>query len=101
MCAGMGTSGTMTGIGKYLKQEKPSVVNLAVCTAPGERVPGPRSFALMDPVKFPWQDAVDQIVEVGANDSYSMSLQLCREGLICGPSSGFNLKGRQRVHGAL
>ena len=31
--------------------------------------------------------------EVGSFDSYRLSLALTREGLICGPSSGFNLQG--------
>ncbi|OCL14469.1 tryptophan synthase beta subunit-like PLP-dependent enzyme [Glonium stellatum] len=93
VCAGMGTSGTMTGIGTYLKQSMPAVVRVGVCTAPGDRVPGPRSKALLAPVLFPWQDAVDTVEEVGSIDSYSLSMELSREGLICGPSSGFNLKG--------
>lgn len=93
LCAGMGTSGTMTGLGTYFKATKPSVMRLGVCTAPGDRVPGPRSYALMRPVEFPWKEAVDTIEEVGSSDSYTLSLQLCREGLVCGPSSGFNLQG--------
>lgn len=64
-----------------------------VCTAAGDRVPGPRSFALLAPVEFPWKSSVDCIEEVGSHDSYSLSLDLCREGIVCGPSSGFNLKG--------
>ncbi|KAK2600295.1 hypothetical protein QQS21_004936 [Conoideocrella luteorostrata] len=93
ICAGMGTSGTMTGLGTYFKDAKPSVFRLGVCTAAGDRVPGPRSFALLAPVEFPWKAAVDHIEEVGSHDSYSLSLDLIREGLVCGPSSGFNLKG--------
>ena len=93
LCAGMGTSGTMTGLGTYFKEAKPSVLRLGVCTAPGDRVPGPRSYALMRPVEFPWRAAVDAIEEVTSPDSYSWSLELCREGIVCGPSSGFNLKG--------
>ncbi|OAA38118.1 cysteine synthase K/M:Cysteine synthase B [Metarhizium rileyi] len=93
VCAGMGTSGTMTGLGTYFKAAKPSVFRLGVCTAAGDRVPGPRSYALLAPVEFPWKAAVDQIEEVGSHDSYSLSLDLIREGLVCGPSSGFNLKG--------
>ncbi|KAL2838376.1 tryptophan synthase beta subunit-like PLP-dependent enzyme [Aspergillus pseudoustus] len=93
LCAGMGTSGTMTGLGTYFKQAKPSVLRLGVCTAPGDRVPGPRSFALMKPVEFPWKEAVDTIEEVNSYDSFSLSLDLCREGIVCGPSSGFNLQG--------
>ncbi|KAL1962022.1 hypothetical protein VTN77DRAFT_666 [Rasamsonia byssochlamydoides] len=93
ICAGMGTSGTMTGLGTYFKQTKPSVYRLGVCTAAGDRVPGPRSYALLQPVEFPWRAAVDTIEEVGSYDSFSLSLELCRAGLICGPSSGFNLQG--------
>ncbi|KAI3316731.1 tryptophan synthase beta subunit-like PLP-dependent enzyme [Xylariaceae sp. AK1471] len=73
ICAGMGTSG--------------------VCTAAGDRVPGPRSYALLAPVEFPWRESTDHIEHVGSYDSYSLSLDLCRQGIICGPSSGFNLKG--------
>ncbi|KAJ5412010.1 uncharacterized protein N7487_006369 [Penicillium crustosum] len=93
LCAGMGTSGTMTGLGTYFKDVKPSVYRLGVCTAAGDRVPGPRSYALMRPVEFPWKAAVDTIEEVGSAESYTHSLNLCREGLVCGPSSGFNLQG--------
>ncbi|KAI7780766.1 hypothetical protein LA080_015557 [Diaporthe eres] len=92
-CCGMGTSGTMTGIGNYLKEAKPSVMRVGVCTKAGDRVPGPRSYALMSPVEFPWRAAVDTIEEVGSPESYRLSLEMSREGLICGPSSGFNLQG--------
>ncbi|KAF7442052.1 CysK Cysteine synthase [Pyrenophora tritici-repentis] len=93
ICAGMGTSGTMTGLGQYFKDAKPAVFRLGVCTAAGDRVPGPRSLALLSPVEFPWRDSVDAIEEVGSKDAFSLSLKLSREGLVCGPSSGFNLQG--------
>ncbi|KAM0237132.1 hypothetical protein ACHAPO_004477 [Fusarium lateritium] len=83
----------MTGLGTYFKEAKPSVYRLGVCTAPGDRVPGPRSFALMAPVQFPWKKSVDHIEEVDSHNSFSMSLDLCRNGIVCGPSSGFNLTG--------
>lgn len=78
-----------------------------VCTKAGGRVPGPRSYALMSPVEFPWRAAVDTIEEVGSPESYRLSLEMSREGLICGPSSGFNLQGlynflqKQRYDGTL
>ncbi|CAJ2510377.1 Uu.00g050800.m01.CDS01 [Anthostomella pinea] len=93
ICSGMGTSGTMTGLGTYFKDAKPSVFRLGVCTAAGDRVPGPRSFALLAPVEFPWKASIDHIEEVGSHDSFSLSLDLTRQGIVCGPSSGFNLKG--------
>ncbi|PFH61101.1 hypothetical protein XA68_18255 [Ophiocordyceps unilateralis] len=93
ICAGMGTSGTMTGLGTYFKQAKPSVFRLGVCTAAGDRVPGPRSYALLAPVEFPWREAVDEIEEMGSHESFALSLDLIRHGIVCGPSSGFNLAG--------
>ena len=44
-------------------------------------------------MQFPWRSSVDHIEEVGSHDSFSLSLELCRQGLVCGPSSGFNLQG--------
>ncbi|KAI2821099.1 hypothetical protein CBS115989_3166 [Aspergillus niger] len=93
LCAGMGTSGTMTGLGTYFKEVKPSVLRLGVCTAPGDRVPGPRTFALMQVQEFPWREALDVHEEVSSYDAFSLSLDLCREGVVCGPSSGLSLKG--------
>ncbi|KAI3553351.1 cysteine synthase A [Colletotrichum abscissum] len=96
ICAGMGTSGTlstMSGLGSFFKEKNPSVFRLGVCTAAGDRVPGPRSLALLAPVNFPWKSAVDHIEEVASHPSYSLSLELCRNGIVCGPSSGFNLQG--------
>ncbi|KAJ7921388.1 tryptophan synthase beta subunit-like PLP-dependent enzyme [Mycena leptocephala] len=91
--ASIGTSGTMTGMGLYLKSVKPSVARVGVCTTPGDRVPGPRMFSLLAPVEFPWREAVDCIEEVGPFESYEKSLELCRNGLLVGPSSGLALLG--------
>lgn len=107
ICAGLGTSGTMTGLGTFFKETKPSVFRLGVVTAAGDRVPGPRSFALLAPVEFPWKSSVDHIEHVGSKDSFQLSLDLCRQGIVCGPSSGFNLSGlyqfieRRRAEGTL
>lgn len=75
----------------FIKSDKKCLFR--VCTEAGDRVPGPRSYALMSPVEFPWRAAVDTIEEVGSYDSYRLSLEMSRQGLICGPSSGFNLQG--------
>ncbi|KAG9233284.1 tryptophan synthase beta subunit-like PLP-dependent enzyme [Amylocarpus encephaloides] len=93
VCAGMGTAGTLTGIGTFFKSQKPSVKVIGVCTTPNDRVPGPRALHLLQSLQFPWKSVVDEVEEVNSHDSFSMSLQLCRNGLVCGPSSGFNLCG--------
>jgi len=91
--AGMGTSGTMTGTGLALKELVPHVYRLGVTTTPGDRVPGPRSEALLAPVLFPWRDSIDAMEWVGSRDAFTLSMKLCRTGLLVGPSSGFNLQG--------
>jgi cysteine synthase len=83
----------MAGIGAYIKRMKPSVTVVGVCTASGDRVPGPRGKALLSD-NFDWSGVIDgTIEEIESVPSFLLSLQLSREGLICGPSSGLNLKG--------
>lgn len=89
----MGTSGTMTGTGLAIKKLQPHVHRVGVTTQPGDRVPGPRSEALLAPVTFPWRESIDAMEWVGSRDAYTLSLKLCRHGLLVGPSSGFNLQG--------
>ncbi len=83
----MGTSGTMTGTGLAIKKLQPHVHRVGVTTQPGDRVPGPRSEALLAPVTFPWRDSIDAMEWVGSRDAYTLSLKLCRHGLLVGPSS--------------
>ena len=48
---------------------------------------------MLAPVEFPWKSSVDHIEHVGSLASFKLSLDLCRQGVVCGPSSGFNLAG--------
>ncbi|GJE91549.1 cysteine synthase [Phanerochaete sordida] len=91
--ASIGTSGTMTGTGLYLKEAKPSCLRVGVCTAPDDRVPGPRSYSLLAPVEFPWRESVNAVEEIASPESFEKSLELCRNGLLVGPSSGLALLG--------
>ncbi|KAI5791566.1 tryptophan synthase beta subunit-like PLP-dependent enzyme [Pyronema domesticum] len=88
----MGTSGTVAGCAKYIKSVKPSVHVAAICTAVGDRVPGPRARDLLAPT-FPWKEHIDTLWDVTSPPSYQQSMNLTRNGLICGPSSGMNLAG--------
>jgi hypothetical protein len=68
-------------------------LSYSVCNATGDPIPGPRPFSLFASVKFPWSKVTDAIEEVDSAQSYRLSMQLSREGLICGPSSGMALQG--------
>lgn len=94
---GMGTGGTITGTATRLKQEQPNMHVVGVCVARGDKVPGPRPRELLEPVDFPWKGLVDSVEDVASKESYTLSMQLCRYGIVCGPSSGFSLQGLFQV----
>ncbi|KAG8695032.1 hypothetical protein FRC08_008110 [Ceratobasidium sp. 394] len=91
--AAMGTSGTMTGTGTFLKSKRPELVNLGVFTAPRDRVPGPRPIDLIQSVDLPWREVIDCSEHVDSYSAYKASLKLCRMGLLGGPSSGLAYVG--------
>ncbi|GAC93444.1 cysteine synthase [Pseudozyma hubeiensis SY62] len=94
---GMGTGGTITGTATRLKQDQPDMHIIGVCVARGDKIPGPRPRELLEPVDFPWKPLVDSVEDVVSKDSYTLSMQLCRYGIVCGPSSGFSLQGLFQV----
>ena len=65
----------------------------SVCNPVGDLIPGPRTLPLVETCDFPWQKTVDAVEIVDSVDAYRLSMSLSQEGLICGPSSGMNLKG--------
>ncbi|GES56799.1 probable cysteine synthase B [Aspergillus terreus] len=91
----------MTGLGKFFSNKKPTVFRLGyVCiahSAAGDRVPGARLYSLLGDIKFKWKEVVDHVEEVGSQDAYGLSVGLTQEGIICGPSSGLNLKGLYKL----
>ncbi len=92
-CAGLGTTGTMVGAGSYLKKNNSNIKNIGVARLSNNPVPGPRTKNLLREIVFDWENIVDEVEEVGTIDSYKTSLDLCRYGLLVGPSSGLTLKG--------
>ncbi len=92
-CAGLGTTGTMVGAGRYLKGQNQHIFNLGVVREPNNPVPGVRTNNLLQEIAFDWRGTVDETVEVGTVESFERSLALCRNGILAGPSSGFALAG--------
>jgi cysteine synthase A len=93
---GVGTSGTLVGARRYFQREGASVAVVGAICAPGSAVPGVRSEAAMAEVSHPWRECADAIVEVTTRESFKRSLELCRCGILAGPSSGFALSGLMR-----
>ena len=87
--AGLGTTGTISGVGRFLKEQDPSVRIVGVEPQPGHRLPGLKSFAeAKEPGIADWS-VVDEIVKVDDHSAYEATKQLWRaEALMVGPSTG-------------
>lgn len=87
--AGFGTCGTISGVGRFLKEQDPSIRIVAVEPNPGHRLPGLKSFAEAKQPEILDQSVIDQVVRIDDETAYSTTLSLFRqEGLMVGPSTG-------------
>jgi cysteine synthase A/cysteine synthase B len=87
--AGFGTCGTITGVGRYLKERDPSIRIVAIEPQRGHRLPGLKSFEeAKQPGILDWS-VIDDVVRVDDDPAYTMTKRLWREeGLMVGPSTG-------------
>jgi cysteine synthase len=87
--AGFGTCGTLTGIGRYLKERNPDVKVIAIEPQKGHRLPGLKSFAEANEPGNLDRSVIDDVVTVPDDAAYAMTLRLHRkDGLLVGPSTG-------------
>lgn len=89
----LGTCGTMVGVTGELRSRNPHLQVVACCPARGQAVPGPRERALLGDVTFDWQNIANCNQEVESRESFQRSVELVRNGIMGGPSSGMNLAG--------
>lgn len=96
---GVGTGGTITGVGRRLKEEVPGVE--IACIMP-DAFPGIEG---LKPLEEPGDiipeifdaSVVDKRVRVSVDDAYRMCQKAARQGLFIGQSSGAYLKGVEEV----
>ena len=94
--AGVGTGGTITGVGEVLKQRKPDVRIVAVEPADSPILsggnPGPHKIQGIGAGFVPDvlnRDVLDEIITVGNDDAIQIARRLAtEEGILCGISSG-------------
>ncbi|HVE47401.1 MAG TPA: cysteine synthase family protein [Acidimicrobiales bacterium] len=95
--AGLGTSGTLVGVGKFLKERKPSVQVWAVEPPAGEMVDGLKSFdeGFVPPIfiENDGYELLDRKTVVGTRESVEWTVRLCDVGIFAGISSGASIAG--------
>lgn len=85
----MGTTGTITGVSRFLKEKNPAVQIVGAQPAEGSRIPGIRKWPVEYLPKIYNPKAVDELVLVDQLDAEDMARRLAREeGIFGGISSG-------------
>jgi cysteine synthase A len=103
--AGVGTGGTITGVGEVLKAEKPDVLIIAVEPARSPVLQGGRAgISAIQGIGAGFapgilnRQVLDEIMSVGDEDAIAMSRRLSREeGLLVGVSAGANVVAALKV----
>ncbi len=89
LIAGMGTGGTIVGVGKRLKEQNPNTRVIGVEPPPNDFIPGLRCLeeGFIPPIID--MDIIDQRVYVSSRDAIAATKELLkREGIFAGISSG-------------
>jgi len=99
--AGLGTSGTLMGVGTYLKEQNPDIKILAVEPPSGEQVEGLRSLddGYIPPVFDKWggYELLDGKSIVRPRESLEYTRELAGIGIFSGISAGAALAGAVKV----
>ena len=87
--AGYGTCGTITGIGKYLKEKDKNIKIIAIEPQKGHRLPGLKNFKESKKPDILDSSVIDETITVMDDDAYKTAIDLMRkESLLVGPSTG-------------
>ena len=85
----MGTTGTIMGVSRYLKEQNPEITIVGAQPEDGSKIPGIRKWPEEYLPKIFDRSKVDQIIEVSEEEAKLMTKRLAREeGVFAGMSSG-------------
>jgi S-sulfo-L-cysteine synthase (O-acetyl-L-serine-dependent) len=85
----MGTTGTIMGVSKYLKEQNANIQIIGAEPSEGSKIPGIRKWPKAYLPTIFDVERVDQVIEVSEAEARAMTHRLTREeGVFCGMSSG-------------
>ncbi|WP_077046942.1 cysteine synthase CysM [Pseudomonas sp. KK4] len=85
----MGTTGTIMGVSRYLKEQSDNVQIIGLQPMEGSAIPGIRRWPQEYLPKIYQADRVDRIVDMAQSEAEDVTRRLAREeGIFCGVSSG-------------
>jgi cysteine synthase B len=98
----MGTTGTIMGVSRYLKEKNSRIRVIGVQPTEGSSIPGIRRWPKAYIPKIFDESRVDQVIDVSQQEAESMSRRLAaEEGVFCGISSGGAVAAALQLQSAL
>ncbi|WP_168403471.1 cysteine synthase CysM [Erwinia amylovora] len=94
----MGTTGTITGVGRFLKQQDRAVEIVGLQPSEGSTIPGIRRWPAAYVPGIFRPELVDRMLDMSQQEAEETMRQLARqEGIFCGVSSGAAVAGALRI----
>ena len=94
----MGTTGTIMGVSRYLKEKNPGIQIIGTQPTEGSKIPGIRRWSPEFLPKIFEPERVDRTIDVSEEDATVMARRLAREeGILSGMSSGGALTAALRI----
>ncbi len=94
----MGTTGTIMGVSRYLKEQNPAVQIVGLQPQEGSAIPGIRRWPSEYLPKIFQAERVDRVIDMGQTEAEQVMRRLAREeGIFCGVSSGGSVAAMLRL----
>lgn len=94
----MGTTGTIMGVSRYLREAKPEVEIIGLQPTEGSAIPGIRKWPEAYLPRIFDRSAIDRVIDMQQSVAEETMRALAREeGIFCGPSSGGAVAGALQV----
>jgi len=94
----MGTTGTIMGVSRYLKEQNSDIQIVGVQPTDGSRIPGIRRWSPEFLPKIFDPNRVDQVIDVSETEAKSMMQRMAKEeGIFAGVSSGGAIAAAEKL----